>query len=253
MKGRNSDSGESRHWQPLRAVLPSLYLDISGHVGAYDYEPAFVRLQVCSKPRSFRFLLWCTVITSMYITVEITHHLKSIIDMPWEPTIVEQFQFDHNVADESRFYGPYITLLTNLFPPTDHYQVAPRCNSSPGSSNSIDFTIMYGLPGTHQFPILFLQIKPFIHLEDPAKRERADHWMRDRFRELCGPDLTVPKLYGICAMGTLLCGLRYAIRRRTASHHLRSRVIQTSSTTLRPERAGIMTYSDLMERQCLDQ
>ncbi|KAN0141659.1 hypothetical protein V8E53_000121 [Lactarius tabidus] len=94
--------------------------------------------------------------------------------MPWEPTIVEQFQFNHHEADESRFYGPYITLLTTLFPPTDHYQVTPRCNS-PGSST-----------------VLFLQIKPYAHLDDLAKRERADNWMRDRFRELFSLDF-LPK------------------------------------------------------------
>jgi hypothetical protein len=127
--------------------------------------------------------------------------------MPWEPTIVEQFQFNHHEADESRFYGPYITLLTTLFPPTDHYQVTPRCNS-PGSSTSIDFTITYGLSGTVQIPVLFLQIKPYAHLDDLAKRERADNWMRDRFRELFSLDF-LPKLYGISAMGTRVAVYEY--------------------------------------------
>lgn len=41
-----------------------------------------------------------------------------------------------------------------------------------------------------------------MHLQDVAKREKADNQMRDRFRELGSPNLPVPKLYGISAMGT---------------------------------------------------
>jgi hypothetical protein len=51
---------------------------------------------------------------------------------------------------------------------------------------------------------------PRIHLYSLAKREKADHWMRDRFRELWSPGLPIPKLYGICAMGTCFAVYQYS-------------------------------------------
>ncbi|PPQ78864.1 hypothetical protein CVT25_002432 [Psilocybe cyanescens] len=43
--------------------------------------------------------------------------------MPWIDTILEQFQIiDTFTTDESEYYGPYNTLLTDLFPHIEHYQ-----------------------------------------------------------------------------------------------------------------------------------
>jgi len=51
-------------------------------------------------------------------------------------------------------------------------------------------------------PVLSITVKPYRHLYDIAKREKADNHTRDRFRELGCQHQPVPKFYGICAIGT---------------------------------------------------
>jgi hypothetical protein len=144
----------------------------------------------------------------MHVTVEIVHYLISILDMPWGATILEQFQLvNRYTTDESEYYGPYITLLTDLFPHTDHYQVAPQFKG-PVTPGSIDFTVIY-IVMKRKVPVLFIEVKPYVHLQDIAKREKADNQMRDRFRELGSPNLPMPKLYGISAMGTCFSVYEY--------------------------------------------
>lgn len=115
---------------------------------------------------------------------------------------MEQFRLiTYNMEGESQYYGPYITLLTNLFPHTEHYELALQCKVP---ASSIDFTILYIIPQLeHNEPVLSITIKPPAHLDDLAKYEKADRQtrMRDRFRELGWLDLPVSKIYGICAMG----------------------------------------------------
>jgi hypothetical protein len=128
--------------------------------------------------------------------------------MPWEATILEQFQLvDRYTTDESEYYGPYITFLTDLFPHTDHYQVAPQFKG-PIMPGSIDFTIVY-IVMKRKVPIFFIEVKPYVHMRDIAKREKADNQMRDRFRELGSLNLPVTKLYGISAMGTCFSVYEY--------------------------------------------
>ena len=64
--------------------------------------------------------------------------------MPWDATILEQFELiNHYATDESEYYGPYIiTLLTDMFPNIEHYQVAPQFKG-PVTPGSIDFTFVY--------------------------------------------------------------------------------------------------------------
>jgi len=128
--------------------------------------------------------------------------------MPWEATIVEQFRLiTYNTPDESQYYGPYITLLTDLFPHEERYQLGLQCK---GPALSIDLTVLYIMPRLgYKVPVLSITIKPSVHLHNLAMRERADSQMRDRFRELGCPDLPVAKLYGICAMGTSFAVYEY--------------------------------------------
>ena len=127
--------------------------------------------------------------------------------MPWDDTILRQFRLINRItADESKYYGPYITLLTDLFPHTEHYQVS----LGPAAPRSIDLTVLYIIPRLgYMVPVLSIEIKPHTHLFNLAKREKADSQMRDRFRELGCPDQPVPKIYGICAMGTCFAVYEY--------------------------------------------
>ncbi|KAG6843557.1 hypothetical protein H0H87_003169 [Tephrocybe sp. NHM501043] len=73
---------------------------------------------------------------------------------------------------------------------------------------SIDFIIAY-IVMKQKVPILFIEVKPQVHLQDIAKREKADNQMRDKFWELGSPDLPIPKLYGISTMGTCFSVYQY--------------------------------------------
>ena len=123
-------------------------------------------------------------------------------------TILEQFELiNRYTTDESEYYGPYITLLTDMFPHIEHYQVAPQFKG-PVTPGSVDFTVIYVVM-KRKVPVLFIEVKPYLHLHEIGTRGKADHQMRERFRDLVGPNLPVPKLYGISAMGTCFSVYEY--------------------------------------------
>lgn len=57
------------------------------------------------------------------------------------------------VNDESRFYGPYNTLLTHLFPFEQDFIVAPQYNH-PRQSRSVDFTAIF-IVSHDEHPVFF--------------------------------------------------------------------------------------------------
>ncbi len=61
--------------------------------------------------------------------------------MTWSDGVVEQFEIvDLYTTEESDFYGPFNSLLFELFPSSEHYQVSPpvqACRISPSSLSSI--------------------------------------------------------------------------------------------------------------------
>jgi hypothetical protein len=121
--------------------------------------------------------------------------------MTWADTVREQFDLvDHFTTDETEYYGPYNTLLTDIFPHAEHFQIVPQYKG-PITPGSIDFTTIY-IVRKRKCPVFFIEIKPFPHLDDISTREKADQQMRDRFVTIIGRTLVIPKLYGISAMGT---------------------------------------------------
>ncbi|KAK7451692.1 hypothetical protein VKT23_012371 [Stygiomarasmius scandens] len=133
--------------------------------------------------------------------------------MTWTDTITEQFALaDRFTTDESDFYGPYNTLLTHVFPHSEHYQVVPQFKG-PVTPGSIDFTTIY-IVKKRKLPVMFIEIKTFVSLDDMAARELADRQMRDCFTRLLN-HLKIPALYGISAMGTKFAVYKYdAVTRR---------------------------------------
>jgi hypothetical protein len=120
--------------------------------------------------------------------------------MPWADTIREQFDLvDPLTTDETEYYGPYNTLLNDLFPHSEHFQVVPRYKG-PVTPGSVDFTTIY-IVRKQKCPVFSIVIKPFVHLDDIFTREKADQQMRDHFVSIIGRNLAIPKLYGISAMG----------------------------------------------------
>ena len=129
--------------------------------------------------------------------------------MPWSATIIKQFELiDRFTKDESEFYGPYNTLLTDLFPHQEHFQVAPQYKG-PVTPGSVDFTTIY-IVRKRKCPVFFIEIKPFVKLDTPSTREEADTQMRKRFNAIVDRNLVIPKLYGVSAMGTCLAVYEYS-------------------------------------------
>jgi len=130
-----------------------------------------------------------------------------IADMPWPDAIIEQFELIDCLEDETEYYGPYNTLLNNLFPYTEHFQVVPQYKGSitPGS---IDFTTTY-VVRKQKCPVFFIEMNPFTHLDRLFTREKADAQMRAKFFALIDRNLVIPKLYGVSAIGTRLAIYEY--------------------------------------------
>lgn len=124
--------------------------------------------------------------------------------MTWSDTIQEQFDLiNRSTTDESEYYGPYNTLLTDVFPHSEHYQIAPQFKG-PMTPGFVYFTTIY-IVRKYNRPVMFIQIKTSISLNDKGTRELADRQMRDRFDHLID-SLSIPFLYGLSVMGS-----RYAV------------------------------------------
>jgi len=121
--------------------------------------------------------------------------------MPWADSILKQFEIaDRYSTDETEYFGPYNTLLTDFFRHTEHYQVVPYYKA-PITSDSTDF-ITRLIVRYMTSPVFFIDIKPVFHLDDISTRAKADEQIREQFKSIVGQNLVIPKLYGISAIGT---------------------------------------------------
>lgn len=122
--------------------------------------------------------------------------------MTWSDSVTEQFSLvDLFTTDESDFYGPYNTLLFELFPPNEHYQVSPQFKRITGS---MDFTVLY-IVSKRKVPVFFVEIKTSLALDKVFSRTEADDQMRKRFVEFASGSIPTPKLVGLSALGTNFC------------------------------------------------
>ena len=127
--------------------------------------------------------------------------------MPFPETILKQFRsVNHSTTDESEYYGPYTSLLTDLFPHDENFQVVPQLKG-PTFLDTLDFTIIFVVM-KQKVSVFFIEIKPYDDLQSNIRRGDADEQMRRRFRNLLG-SLPTPKLYGASAMGTRLSIYEY--------------------------------------------
>ncbi|GBE84137.1 hypothetical protein BKA93DRAFT_372317 [Sparassis latifolia] len=117
----------------------------------------------------------------------------------WPPYILEQFKCIHpDTADEYEFYGPYNTLLMDLFPPKEHFQVCPQPAQSLTSSTATNFAFVVK---HHGRPVFFLHVKPGVHIKRLTDRVEADLQMRRWFEALVD-ECKLPVLYSVSALGT---------------------------------------------------
>ena len=125
--------------------------------------------------------------------------------MVWDEFTLEQFGLvDRFTTDENDFLGPYNSLLLDLFPSAEHYQVAPQFRRI---ARSFDLAILF-IVTKRSVPVLFIEIKTFM-----GSRASADQQMRERFLEFAS--VTLPsKLIGISAMGTRFAVYEYTPQNR---------------------------------------
>jgi hypothetical protein len=124
--------------------------------------------------------------------------------MPWAPTILQQFEVaDRDSTNISQYCGPYNTLLTDLFPHTEGFQVAPAFKA-PMTPESIDFTTRFIIRryGAIELPVFFFDVKPALHIDDISTRAKADEQICEQFESIVSQNLVIPTLYGISAIGT---------------------------------------------------
>ncbi|KAF8461281.1 hypothetical protein BDZ91DRAFT_737655 [Kalaharituber pfeilii] len=130
--------------------------------------------------------------------------------MPWDEYTLEQFQTTLPLGeyDESRYYGPYNGLLSDLFPKQEHYMVVPQYKRlTQLTSVDVDFTTIF-LVQQREHPVFFLEIKAAGHIHRTSSRAAADNQMREMVGNLCD-DVKIPILYGVSAIGTKLCFYKY--------------------------------------------
>jgi hypothetical protein len=132
--------------------------------------------------------------------------------MVWVEFILEQFGLvGRFTADESEFYGPYNSLLHDLFPGTEqYYQVGPQLKRIAGS---MDFTFLY-IVMKRRVPVLFIEIKTFLCHDNSYSRAVADHQMREKFLDVASGSLPKSKLIGVNAMGTRFAVYEYTPQNR---------------------------------------
>jgi hypothetical protein len=113
-----------------------------------------------------------------------------------------------STPDQSAWYGPYNTLLSNIFSWIGHgngYVIVPQFEEYGGHS-PIEITVQgqfFALVVEHcHHPVLFVEIKPRKAVKYIGTRAQADLQMRKRMCYLY-EECLLSRLYGISAMGTL--------------------------------------------------
>jgi hypothetical protein len=75
------------------------------------------------------------------------------------------------------------------------HRVAPQFKG-PFTSGSVDFPAIYIIM-KRKVPVLFIEVKPYVHLKGAGTRGEVDEHMRRRVRDLVSRSLPIPRLYGI--------------------------------------------------------
>lgn len=133
--------------------------------------------------------------------------------MPWSDAVVEQFEIvDLHTTEESDFYGPFNSLLIELFPSSEHYQVSPQFKRTDGSP--ANFTVHF-IAHRRRIPVFFLEVRTFHSLTLLSARGSADDQIRQSFREFASGTIPTATLYGLSAFGPQFCV--YALKSATRS------------------------------------
>ncbi|KAI0247762.1 hypothetical protein BJV78DRAFT_890337 [Lactifluus subvellereus] len=132
--------------------------------------------------------------------------------MPWPAHVVSKSsRLTDTETIENKFYGFYDAILHECFPLTQ-FTVTPQyvtAEAQTGGIGTIDFAITYVIePLELESPVLFIEVKPPIHLSPMTTRKSAENQVRSRFGVLAHL-VRIPKLYGISAIGRQLSYYTY--------------------------------------------
>jgi hypothetical protein len=112
---------------------------------------------------------------------------------------------------ENKFYPLYDDILNECFPRTT-FSISPQYATpmaQTGGVGAIDFAITYVIEALDiDSPVLFIEVKPPIHLPVISARKEAENQVRRRFGEISHL-VKIPKLYGISAIGRQLSYYEY--------------------------------------------
>ena len=118
--------------------------------------------------------------------------------MPYSANVAKQFEMvDPFTPEESDFYGPFNSLLLELFPTNEDYQITPQFKQLEGS---LDFTIQF-IIRHRRVPVFFVEVEALQSLKKPSARASADRQMRDSYRKFASGSISTPTLYGLSAFG----------------------------------------------------
>ena len=132
-------------------------------------------------------------------------------DMPWTKAILKQFSLVyHFTTEESDWYGPFNTLLFELFSALEHYQITPQYNCVKGSQ---DFTVHYIIHKRH-VPIFFVELKMYGLLKNHSAWALTNDQMHNCFHEFSSGSIPMPKLVGISSFGTWFCVYTFTTKTR---------------------------------------
>lgn len=118
-------------------------------------------------------------------------------DEPWSPTITRLLLNVDYGALEQEYYGPFNTLLTNVFPFNEHYIVAPQAH--PNHRDAVDFLIEFMLL-VDNIVVGGFEIKRELDIDNDAGRLNAHQQVLDRFRTMHG-FLQLPVFIMVSAIG----------------------------------------------------
>ena len=105
---------------------------------------------------------------------------------------------------ESRYYGPYNTLLAYLSGDPAKYEVAPQASTVRVGRDMVDFVLWYVVKDSEDRVVMIVEVKDRSSASSADGRRSADEQMRHRFDVLMG-ESTTPRVYGISALGTRIC------------------------------------------------
>lgn len=132
-----------------------------------------------------------------YVIKGLQVHLSSS-NMPYSSGVNEQFEIvDLFTSEESDFYGPFNSLLFELFPTSEHYQISPQFKRLHGS---LDYTIQF-IIRRRRVPVFFVEVKTFRSLKELSARMSADKQMRESYLDFASGNISTPTLYGLSAFG----------------------------------------------------